>query len=80
MTAALAAYLAELHDAGDADGILVTVRRSKTTQAGETSRWRCGHGRDGRHVLETSAEGRRLNGTGRPVGNTYPTGLSFTVG
>ena len=35
--AALAAYLAELHDAGDADGILVTVRRSKTNQAGETS-------------------------------------------
>ena len=30
--------------------------------------------------LKTSAEGRRLNGTGRPVGNTYPTGLSFMVG
>ena len=28
--AALAAYLAQLHDAGDADGILVTVRSNKT--------------------------------------------------
>ena len=28
---------ADVADAGDADGILVTVRRSKTNQVGETS-------------------------------------------
>ena len=28
---------ADVEDAGDADGILVTVRRSKTNQAGETN-------------------------------------------
>ena len=28
---------ADVADVGDADGILVTVRRSKTNQAGETS-------------------------------------------
>ena len=32
---------AEVEDAGDGDGILVTVRRSKTNQTGETNDLRC---------------------------------------
>ena len=68
--ASLAAYLAELHAAGDADGILVTVRRSKTYQAGETSAVRylkIGPARAGRPGPSRSAGGRRA--AGRPRGH-----------
>ena len=68
--AALAAYLAQLHDASDADGILVTIRRSKTHQAGETSAVRylkIGPARAGRPGPSRSAGGRRA--AGRPRGH-----------
>ena len=69
--ARLAAYLAQLHDAGDADGILVSVRRSKTHQAGETSAVRSlknGPARAGRPGPSRSAAGRRAAGLPRGHG------------
>ena len=69
--AALAAYLAQLHAAGDAAGILVTVRRSKTHQAGETSDVRylkIGPARAGRPGPSRSAARRRAAGLPRGHG------------
>ena len=62
---------ADVADAGNADGILVTVRRSKTHQAGETSAVRSlkiGPARAGRPGPSRSAAGRRAAGLPRGHG------------
>ena len=64
---------ADVADAGDADGILVTVRRSKTNQVGETS--------DVRYLKNGAARSRRPGARG-PCGSALAAdggGLRFTA-